>query len=129
MKTFVGGQIREEYRQPESSLAIIINHKKDKPRDYGVLLYEVGSQEFNQLTGAMNIGKCPVDRVYIGVSNKIGDEIAQESDRLRSGQLTLESIDGKLVYPVFLMPEVQSKPRRMWLELDEKDGRYDLKLD
>ena len=104
MKTYVGGQIMEECRGKEGNLAVVINHSQNSPKEFGVFIPLVGSEEFIYLTGMMAVNN-PVDRVYLGLSMDAAVSIARESDNLRSGKIDLAGIDKKVVHSYFLNQE------------------------
>ncbi|MEK6927217.1 MAG: hypothetical protein AABX11_02190, partial [Nanoarchaeota archaeon] len=107
-------------RSPDSALAIIINHQDHKPQDFGFFIYPVGSDEFNHLTGTNNTpDHYPVDRVYVGVSDSGGREMAKHTDDLRAGKISLEWFDKELVLSYFLRPEQAPKPNQITFKLTE----------
>lgn len=95
---FYGGQIREKFR---GDLAVIItkpkNPKEEVLQGYSVFLYPIVSEEFIHLTGVMSITN-PVERAYIGVSPQIGRDIVRKI----VDKQNINSIDGFVVYPVFI---------------------------
>jgi len=100
MTTFLGGQIREEHR---GDLGLVITREKaeqGKGEFYGVFLYQILSEEFIHLTG-MRAATTPVERVYSGVNQPIGNEIARDFNNAPV-KTDLMTIDRLLVYPYFL---------------------------
>jgi hypothetical protein len=115
METFFGGQILEEFR---GNLAAVIERPKGG-RFYSAFLYPALSKDFCHLTGvrsAVNV----TERVYIGISNSIGNEIAQQANGREVGTICLERIDELIIYPHFLD---NRKPKKIVLE-STIDGKY-----
>jgi hypothetical protein len=115
MEAFFGGQILEEFR---GNLAVVIERPKES-RVYSAFLYPVISNDFCHLTGvrsAINV----TERVYIGISNSIGNDIAQRVNGREVDTICLERIDELIIYPHFLD---NRKPKKIVLE-STIDGKY-----
>ncbi len=118
MRIFVGGQIREKYRQKEGKLAVVVN-KQELPKKaffleaeyvYGVFAYPVDSEEFVQLTGTRAVTS-PIERIYIGVTPKVGDELARVLNNSPLNETRLKSLDGDMIYPQFIGSCVEPQER------------------
>jgi hypothetical protein len=96
MKTYVGGQIKEELR---GEMALVIT--QDKNRSYDIFLVPVISEDFVQLTGVF-ASAYPVERVYAGISKRAGDEIASIHREIPNPEEVFRKIDNDLVYSYFL---------------------------
>jgi len=106
MKVYFGGQIREDAR---GNRALIITHDDcDTKQPWSVFLYRIGSEDYNYLTGVGSV-KMPLERAYVGVSYEGTDFVTIGG--VNSGELSLESIDRKLVYPHFLPEEPETSKK------------------
>lgn len=111
-RVFYGGQIREDCK---GDLAAVITRENS---ECCAFLYPVGSEEFNNLTG-VRASKHPPIRVYIGINNRTGGEIASrvhDSGDLEGIDIFLERIDISVVYPYFTVKEERERPSKIVLE-------------
>jgi hypothetical protein len=97
MRAFFGGQIKQECR---GDLAAVIA-KNRTSGEYDSFLYPTDSEEFIQLTGVRAV-RCPVERVYIGISQSVGNELMKESNSKEFDKVNLRSLDVMVVNPYFL---------------------------
>jgi hypothetical protein len=103
MRAFYGGQIKQDCR---GDLAVVIRQRpregaEVEPHYYSTFLYSPTSEEFIHLTGVGSINQ-PIDRVFIGVSHNIGEDIALQTNNRPVSRVDLERIDRLVVTPHFL---------------------------
>jgi len=110
MRTFFGGQIKEECR---GDLAVVVA-KDETLKKYDTFLYPIDSEEFIHLTGVRAARYLP-DRVYIGISHDAAKVVIQETVDKNPNEVDLRSIDMLVVHSYFLDSN-QEKPKRIVLE-------------
>jgi len=100
MKAFFGGRIKEDCR---GDLAVVVKREQEDPKEkktYEAYLCPVISDEFVGLTGVRDT-KCQVERVYMGVSREVGNEVVGMVS-MNNANLDLDTLDVLVVTPYFL---------------------------
>ncbi|MBS3094619.1 hypothetical protein J4474_03055 [Candidatus Pacearchaeota archaeon] len=107
-KVFYLGQIKEEHR---GDLTAVVTEDKDNG-ELGTMCYETLSEEIIRATGTMTV-KYPSLRVYIGISQKISEEIASLTCGRKKEDFNFrKTLDSLVVIPYFLKQDSQEKPEK-----------------
>jgi len=108
LRTFVGGQIKKEYR---GNSVLVVGMDKGKELAHGGMepqradLYTIGSDDAIRETGID--ARIKVARIYWGVDERA---IGEDLERLRSGQAHFEHYDERVVESTML--EQSKSPAR-----------------
>jgi len=119
MRAFFGGQIAKDCRGDLAT--IIIREPKGSVQEefYSVLIEDLCSEEFIHLTGMGDV-RSPVERVYMGVSKDIGEDIARKVNRKPVGSVDFRAMDASYIIPYFLNKNLE-KPEQITLK-STRDG-------
>ena len=95
MKSFFGGQIKEEHR---GSLAAIVTSERGRDH-YIISACHPLSEEFVRLSGVGQVAH-PIERLYLGVSKEAVEKV-REIHGLTRNEERLNALDEILVIPIF----------------------------
>ncbi len=110
MKTFIGGEIKEDQR---GSLALIIGEDSVHKR-CDQFLCAIGDDDYIHLTGVY-AAKVPLVRAYVGVSKEAGDLVMRNVGDRDVGSVPWRTIDGLIVHSYFVDKQ-PAKPVTLVLE-------------
>ncbi len=113
MKSYFGGQIKEELRGDLAALVLL----RSEQQNYEANSYPLCSPEFVAATSSEAAIRWPIERVYLGINNaavkRVEEAVARHTSNQNGSQkrkskrgttpleILLSNLDGQLVDPTF----------------------------